>query len=314
MKELYKIYRPKTLKDVVGQDGAVASLQRLLDRGCPHALLLTGPSGTGKTTIGRILKSHLECGDADYSEINSADFKGIEMVRDIRRAINLRPISGECRIYLIDEAHKLTSDAQHALLKILEDTPSHVYLILATTDPGKLLKTIHTRCSEVKLKSITAAAMRDLVGKVAEGEDFEVTGDVIDAVVEAADGSARKALVILEQVGGLKDEEAQLRAIQTTTFTKDAAIDLARMLVTNPRAQWTDVAQILRGLKDEDAEGIRYCVLGYARACLVGGEERGPNLKLGPQAFKVIDIFSRNFYDSKQAGLAAACYEVMTSR
>lgn len=311
MTEIYKKHRPKTLRGLLGQAGAVASLQRLIDRkSIPHALLLTGPSGCGKTTIGRILKTELECGDADYQEINSADFKGIEMIRDIRRAINLRPISGPCRIYLIDEAHKLTSDAQHALLKILEDTPSHVYLMLATTDPQKLLKTIHTRCTEVKLSSVSSGALVELIGRVALKETFALTEDTIEAIVEAAEGSARKALVILEQVGGLGSEEEQLKAIQTTTFTKDAAIDLARLLVTNPRATWLDCAAILRGLKDEDAEGIRYCVLGYARACLVGGD-KGPSPKLGPQAFKVIEIFSRNFYDSKQAGLAAACYEVL---
>lgn len=308
---LYQKHRPKKLSQVIGQDGAIASVQSHLDRGNPpRAWLFTGPSGCGKTTIARILKKHLQCGDADFQEINAADIKGIEMVRDIRRSMNLAPIDGECRIWLIDEAHKLTGDAQGALLKMLEDTPGHVYFMLATTDPQKLIKAIHTRCNEVTLKSVSHALLAALVTRVAEEEEFTLSSEVVSEIAEAADGSARKALVILEAVGGLEPDD-QLAAIQTTTFSKDAAIDLARHLVTNPRVTWPEVAKVLRGLKDEDAEGIRYCVLGYARACLVGSEERGPNLKLGPQAFKVIDIFSKNFYDSKQAGLAAACWEVL---
>ena len=108
----YKRFRPKTLKSVLGQEGPVNSLQRFIDRNTiPHCILFTGPSGCGKTTIGRILKTHLNCGDADWLEINSADFKGIDTVREIRRSINLSPISGDCRIWFIDEAHKLTNDA-----------------------------------------------------------------------------------------------------------------------------------------------------------------------------------------------------------
>ena len=302
---LYRTYRPKTLKGIVGQDGAVASLQRLIDKGrIPHAILLTGPSGCGKTTIGRIIKEHLKCGDADFQEINAADSKGIEMVRDIRRAMNLSPIDGPCRIWLIDESGKMTGEAQAALLKMLEDTPSHVYFLLATTDPQKLLKTIHTRCTEIKLSALSCSALKRVVQRVCDIEKFTVSEDVLEEIVEVAEGSARKALVILEQVGMLDGDDAQLAAVQVSSINKDLAIELARQLI-NPRAQWADVAKILKELKDEP-EGIRYLVLGYARSVLLGGG------KLAPRAFAMIDIFGRNFYDSKLPGLAAACYEVVT--
>jgi DNA polymerase III gamma/tau subunit len=311
-KELYHKYRPKTLKAVLGQDAAVRALQRRMDKGNPpHVFLLSGPSGVGKTTIARILADMLGCQRQDYVEINSADFKGIEMVRSIRSHVNLAPLVGKCRVWLIDEAHKLTNDAQNALLKVLEDTPSHVYFMLATTDPQKLIKAIHGRVTEVKLIAMRAGPLADLVSEVADNEGFEVSNDVVDEIVEAAEGSARKALVILEHVGPLGNDEEQLAAIRTTTFNKEQAIDLARLLI-NPRANWVDVAKVLRALKDEEAEGVRYCVLGYARAVLVGGEDKGPNLKMAPQAFKVIDVFSKNFFDSKHAGLAAACWEVVT--
>lgn len=310
--ELYKRYRPKSLKTVLGQEAAVASLERLMAKALPHAILLTGPSGCGKTTIGRIIKDHLKCGDGDFIEINSADFKGIEMVRDIRRHANLSPMHGDARVWLIDEAHKLTGDAQNALLKMLEDTPAHAYFLLASTDPQKLIKAIHTRCSEVKLVGLSASSLQRVLQRVIDKEGLKVSEDVITEIIDVCEGSARKALVILEQVGSLEGDAEQIKAIQTTTFDKDAAFKLAQSLMGFGRPTWGDVAKMLRGLLDQDAEGIRYVVLGYARTCLIGKAEKPPNEKFAGRAFKIIDCFGRNFYDSKHAGLAAACYEVMS--
>lgn len=311
--ELYKKYRPKSLKSVLGQDGAVASLEKLMAKGLPHAMLLTGPSGCGKTTLGRILKDHLQCGDGDFIEINSADFKGIEMVRDIRRHANLSPMHGDARVWLIDEAHKLTGDAQNALLKLLEDTPSHAYIFLASTDPQKLIKAIHTRCSEVKLVGLAASALQRVLQRVIDKESLKVSEDVITEIIDVCEGSARKALVILEQVGSLEGEAEQIKAIQATTFDKDAVFKLAQTIMGFGDHSWGSVAKMLRGLLDQDAEGIRYVILGYARSCLIGKTDKPPNPKFAARAFKVIDCFGRNFYDSKHAGLAAACYEVVST-
>jgi len=311
--ELYKKFRPRSLKVIEGQAGAVASISKMMEKGqVPHAVLLTGPSGCGKTTIARILKQHLECGDNDFMELNCADFRGIDMVRDVRRNMMFAPITGKVRMWLIDEAHRLTGEAQDAFLKMLEDTPDHVYFVLCTTNPQKLIKTIHTRCSEVKLSALDAPALQRCLQRVITKAALTVEEQVIEEIIEAADGSARKALVILEQVASLEGAEAQLKAIQTTTFNKDTAVDLARELMF-PKLGWVHVAKLLRSLQDQDVEGIRYCILGYARSCMIGKDDKPPNIKLGARAFKIIDIFSRAFYDSKQAGLAAACWEVTNS-
>ena len=304
MSELYKKFRPVELETVVGQDGPVASIRKYIDKGnLPHSILLTGPSGCGKTTIARILGTHLKCGERDFIEINAADTRGIELIRDIRTVMNMAPLFGSSRIWLIDEAHKLSSEAQAAFLKILEDTPKHVYFILATTDPKKLVKTIHTRCAEFKLNSISDTDMGKVIRRVVVHEEKNVSDVVIREIVEVSEGSARKALVVLDQIIDLDSEEAQIEALKMTSASKDVAIELARALI-NPRASWGDVAGILKELKD-DPEGIRYMILGYCRSVLLGGG------KLAPRAYMVIDIFSKNFYDSKQAGLAAACWEVI---
>jgi DNA polymerase-3 subunit gamma/tau len=299
---------------MVGQDGAVASLQKMVDNDkVPHTLLLTGPSGCGKTTIGRILKEILECGDADFTEINCADFKGIDMVRDIRRYANLAPMAGKCRIWLIDEAGKLTSDAQNAFLKLLEDTPKHVYFILATTDPQKLIKTIHTRSTEIKLAAMGLESLEKVIRRAVDREKMTLTDDVIQEIAEASDGSARKALVILEQVGGLATEAEQIQAIQTTSLNKADAFKLAQALFNwDRKTTWPDIAKLLRLLANDDPEGIRYVVLGYARSCMVGKDDRAHNTNGCDKGFKIIDIFGHNFYDSKAAGLAAACWEAFS--
>src|SRR5690606_3369465 len=107
----------------------------------PHAMLFTGPSGCGKTTLARILRVKLRCSDNDFQEINAADFRGIDSIRSMRQQVGAAPLGGDSRIWLIDEAHSMTADAQNAFLKLLEDTPRHVYFFLATTDPQKLKKT-----------------------------------------------------------------------------------------------------------------------------------------------------------------------------
>jgi len=304
-KSLYKKYRPRRLSDLLGQDGAVSSLKMLIEQErVPQVILLSGPSGCGKTTIGRILKDKLDCGDPDYVEINCADFRGIDTVRDIRRAVNLRPMAGSCRMWLIDECHKLTNDAQNGLLKILEDTPPKVYFLLATTDPQKLIKTIITRSTQISVVSLSPAVTGSLVRSVAEKEKYELTEDVVDAIVEAADGSARKALVILEQVGGLETEDDQLGAVKGAAIDKVVVKKLAQVLLFGGK-NWGEAAACLKTLEGEDPEQIRYMVLGYARKVLLGGGAKGA------RAFVVLDVFSGNFYDSKQAGLAAACWEIM---
>jgi DNA polymerase-3 subunit gamma/tau len=306
MTGLYQKYRPGTLLTVIGQHRAVSTLEKLIEgKRIPHALLFTGASGVGKTTLARIIKDELNCGDRDFVEINCADFKGIDTIRDIRRQMTLSPLFGSSRVWLIDEAGKLSGDAMAAILKMLEDTPPHVYFMLCTTDPHKLLKTIHTRCTEIKLELLSESDLTKLVSDVAFKERMDLGENTIQSIVESAEGSARKALVILEQVGFLPESE-QEEAILAASVAKDQAILLARELI-KPNASWPAVAAILKDLKDEP-EGIRYLILGYCRTVLLGGS------KLAPRAFMIIDTFSMNFYDSKQAGLAAACWEVVNRK
>lgn len=305
--ELYKKYRPKKLKDLVGQPEAVKVLTDMVKKETiPHALLLTGPSGCGKTTVARILKSELDCSESDFTEVNAADFRGIDSIRDIRSRMNLAPMGGSCRIWLVDEAHKLTNDAQSVLLKMLEDTPQHVYFMLATTDPNKLIKTIHTRCTEIRVKPLSGRDIQGLVKTVADLESVDLGEEVLERIAETAEGSARKALVLLDSVIGLKTADEMIECIRSSSG-KVQAIELARLLL-QPRSSWPEVATVLKGIKDEDPESLRAMVLSYMTSVLLGGG------KMSSKAFQIIQSFRDNFYDSKYSGLVAACYEVIMAK
>lgn len=301
--ELYRKYRPEKFSDIVGQDDAIAALKDMGRRNAvPHCLLFTGPSGTGKTTAARILRRKLGCGDADFVEVNAAKERGIEMVRAVDQRKGLAPISGRCRVWLIDECHALTSDAQSALLKMLEDTPGHAYFMLATTHPQKLHSTIITRSTEIKFKGLGLECLRALVDRTAAAEGGTLDEDVRDKLVEAADGSARKALVLLHAVIGIADPDEQRAAISAGDF-RAASIDLARALFKY-NATWGDVAPMLAAL-EEDPEQVRHHVMGYARAILLKGG------KGAARAAAVISEFRYNFFDSKAAGLALACWDLL---
>ena len=302
MRELYKKYRPKKLEDVYGQDGAVKSIKSMLEsKSLPHTMLFTGPSGCGKTTLARILARKLKCAKIDYTELNAANTKGIDMVRQLQQHVGLAPASGKCRVWVIDECHELTSQAQEAFLKLLEDTPKHAYFFLATTDPKKLKKTIRTRSTEVKVKDLTASETESLVKDILKKEEKNLSDEVIEKLTDRSEGSARKCLVLLHQIIHLEEEEDQLNAIADSQ-SEAQAIELARALM-DKNVSWSKLAGILKKL-DDDPEGIRRMVLGYANAVLLGGKQN-------QKAYNIICAFSTNYFDTGKAGLACSCYEVV---
>lgn len=298
--ELYKKYRPKTLDTVVGNEDTVATLRNMLKRGTlPHTLLFHGPSGCGKTTLARILRKLLGCGALDFVEMNSSSFRGIDTIREVARLINLAPVNGPCRILLFDEVHKWTNDAQNAALKILEDTPPHVYFFLCTTDPQKLLKPIITRCTEMSVLALSEEELATLVKTVAKKEGVTLSRATVESIAESAMGSARSALVLLDKVCNLEEDQREA-AISRIVAEQSESIELCRALIA--KAPWAKVSKILMRLKGE-VESTRYAVLGYANVVL---KKSGNH-----QAYNVIVAFSQNFYDSKEAGLTAACYEAI---
>ena len=193
--------------------------------------------------------------------------------------------------------------AQNAILKMLEDAPSHVYFILCTTDPQRLLPTVRGRCTSFEVSTIEPDLMAGLVKKTARREKSPVSDAVVEMIVEKADGHPRNAMKLLEKVIGLTEELAQEIIDEEERFTSEG-IELCReLLKAKSQTSWSKIAKILSGLKDQDEEGIRRLVLSYCNSILLKQNSL--------HAFLIMDEFSQPFYDTGKAGLTLACYKAV---
>lgn len=303
--ELFKKHRPTSFDGLYGQGAVVSVLNKWIEKGkLPHTILMTGSSGCGKTTCARILRKHLGCKPQDFIEQNCADFRGIDDVRKIRNSIGLAPV-GKARMWLLDEFHQMGGPAQQAMLKLLEDTPAHAYFVLCTTEPNKVIDTIHTRSSVLKFKALSVDDTIKLLKFVAQEEDKKFSQDVLDKIAFHADGSARKALVILNSILDLDDEKKQLDAILSSE-TKEDSIKICRALV-NPRTTWAEMSAVLKACDLKEPEGLRHLVLAYFQSCLLGNNPQ-------PRHALIIDEFSSHLYDGKKAEFVLRCYRIIGSK
>ena len=156
------------------------------------------------------------------------------------------------------------------------------------------------------MKPLNGASLRKLINKIAAAEKITLAEEVVDKIISNADNSARNALVLLGKVQHMEDTESQLEVIDKSSG-ETAAIQIARTLF-NPRTTWTEMAKVLKANETEEPELMRWMILGYAKAVLLGG---GP---LADRAFNVIQIFRDHFWDCKQAGLVGCCYEIITGK
>lgn len=299
-------YRPQCFEEVVGNEETVAAIQAILGRSredIPHAFLMVGPSGCGKTTLARLIAAQMECEDSDLHEMDSAHFRGIDTIREVREVMAYLPTGrGKSRVWILDECHQLSKDAQHALLKALEDTPKHVYFMLATTDPGKLLPTIRNRCTTLEVKALKDKELRRLLKWVCREEKIELPEEVAEQIMSDSLGSARAALVVLDKVRDMPVEK-MMEAARVVAAQENSVIDLCRTMLKTPT--WQQVAPLLPDLAN-NAEGARMVVLKYFNKVLLGGGRRD-----GASIYLVLKCFSRPFYETGEeaAALSIACFE-----
>ncbi|MFH1473176.1 MAG: DNA polymerase III subunit gamma/tau [bacterium] len=198
---LYRKYRPQKWKDVIGQDHIVSVLEGAIKLGnISHAYLFSGSRGTGKTSVARILSRELGTSMNDLVEMDAASNRGIDDVRDLRDSVNSLPFESRYKVYIIDEVHMLTRDAWNALLKTLEEPPTHVVFVLATTELEKVPETVISRCQTFTFKQPNQATLKDFALAIAKAEGATLEPDAAELVALLGDGSFRDAHGILEKV------------------------------------------------------------------------------------------------------------------
>ena len=298
---LYNKHRPETFEDIMGNKETIDSLQTMINKKeHPHAYLFHGEYGCGKTTLGRILANSLGCKNNDFREIDSADFRGIDSIREIRKQSIYKPLESTCRVWLLDEVHKLSNDAMNALLKALEDTPKHVYYILCTTEPQKLISTVRSRCQQFKVELLTEKQMSILLKRIIKKEGGEVNSKVLNQIIQDSLGHPRDAIQVLEKVLSVP-EEKQLKIAKKAAETQNQVIELCRALLK--MENWNKISSILKGIKNEDPEKIRLAVFGYCSSVLLNGKNNNAAI--------IMEEFQEPFFNNGFNGVVFACYSII---
>jgi len=306
-------YRPKSFDEVFGNRQVVEALKKIVARkNRPHAFLFHGPPGTGKTTLAGILAGELGASGRDFIEMDSATYRGIKDIRELKDIFFIAP-SSKARFVFFDEAHKLTKDAEEAMLKDLERFPPHLYFAFATTEPKQLLPTTLSRLTPFETKKLSTVEMRALIQYVVGKEGSQLPSVVIDKLVAVANGIPRDALKILDMVLSAGTKEAMLSVISNLKFDENEVRDLCRLLLSingDGMKSWIKVRTVLEGLSDKNPEDIRRAVLGWCNVALM----KTKDVRVAIRAFDIMACFEEPTYHIGFPGITKAAFRYCMSQ
>jgi len=256
-KALYRTYRPANFEEIAGQEHITRTFKNALKNNkIAHAYLFSGPRGTGKTSIAKIIAKAVNCEHApvenpcnecdicrgidnnmisDVIEIDAASNNGVDEIREIRDKVKYLPGIGKYKVYIIDEVHMLSTGAFNALLKTLEEPPKHVIFILATTEPHKIPATIHSRCQRFDFRGVSVPEMITRLNTIINEEDINVEKEAIKVISESAEGGMRDAISLLDQVVSYTNKKITVEDVHAIkgTVSNEKLLDIAKAIYVN---------------------------------------------------------------------------------
>lgn len=272
-KVLYRKYRPNNFDNIVGQEYIVKTLKNSIKSNkISHAYIFSGPRGTGKTSTAKVFAKTINClnsvdgnscdkcskclefnDNPDVIEIDAASNNGVNEIRELKNSITVLPTNSKYKIYIIDEFHMITTEAFNALLKTLEEPPSHVIFIMATTDIQKVPITILSRCQRFDFKKLTVNDIFSYLKKVAKLENIKITDEALKEISYISDGGMRDALSVLDQLNNVENREITLNDVNNLlgNVSTQTINNLANSLIDNNKK---DISRIIKELNDKGTD------------------------------------------------------------
>lgn len=289
-------FRPDSFDNVIGQGPVVKALKAQIEEGTQHSFIFTGPSGTGKTTLSRILAREVGADERNILEVDAATNTGVDAMREIKETFRYKPLGAKAKVIIVDEAHALTKAAWQSLLKDVEEPPSYGYWCFCTTEESKIPETIKTRCAQYKLRPVSREDLFDLLSEVCKEVGGGPDDDILSLVTEVANGSPRLALTLLSTVFGAADVKEAAK-LMSAASQEGEVIDICRLLAKG-QLNWGAFMKILGSLDSTNPEGIRLQITAYFTKVVLGTRDFS---KAGP-SLAILDAFGQSYGSAQGLG------------